>query len=494
MTLLDALRHQWTQQWRSTNWGRNLVTTIFLAIAAVYFGVLFVGLGWFYPDVVAEMTPERDPLRLLNAYLLHGMVMLTVGRFVLQRSAGSAVRPYRSLPIPKGRLTRLLQVTSALSLFNLLPLVLLGALGASTVGPSASAVGMAYWATGVLLVLILSQFANSLLRVAWDRNPSVVLGTAVLFAAGLGLDALGLGSLRLASAWCFDGLSTGRPLPLIVLATGAVAAGWAAHQALRTRLYAVGEETSTGARVTPRLTGLRELGLKGQTASLVQLSIMLILRNKRPRQMLLLNVPLTIGLVVFMGPQLSGDPFLEMLFGFLLTASLASPYFQFGGLAWHGNHFDVLLARPPIPRTLIQSQFALFAGLCLCSVLTVLPIVAWQAPGLLDTLAALLLYNLGVSAPAFLLLGTWNRTALAVNQTAFFNHQGNTSLAMISIAALITLPLTLFFGVGLEPALWILAGLGLLGLGTAPIWMRGLGRLLHRQRYTLAAGFRATDL
>lgn len=60
MTIIDVLRHQWTRQWRSTTWGRNLVATIFLVIAAAYFGILFVGLGWFYPDAMAAGFRATD--------------------------------------------------------------------------------------------------------------------------------------------------------------------------------------------------------------------------------------------------------------------------------------------------------------------------------------------------------------------------------------------------------------------------------------------------
>jgi len=163
MTIIGVLHHQWRRQWRSATWGRNLVATVLLVLAAVYVGILFVGLGWFYPQVVAEVAPDRDPLRLLNASLLYGAVGLIVGRFFLQRSAGSDVRAYRPLPIRDGQLVRLLQVTSALSLFNLLPVVLLATLWGSTVWPAAAPTGAVLWAVGALLAVALTQFANTLL-------------------------------------------------------------------------------------------------------------------------------------------------------------------------------------------------------------------------------------------------------------------------------------------------------------------------------------------
>ena len=124
MTILDALRHQWTRRWRSATRGKHFLGTALLVLLGGYVGLLFLGLGWLYPTVVGEIAPQVDPLRLLNEHLLYALVGLTVGRFFLQRSAGSALQPYLSLPIRRDKLVRILQVVSALSLFNLLPLVL----------------------------------------------------------------------------------------------------------------------------------------------------------------------------------------------------------------------------------------------------------------------------------------------------------------------------------------------------------------------------------
>jgi hypothetical protein len=52
------------------------------------------------------------------------------------------------------------------------------------------------------------------------------------------------------------------------------------------------------------------------------------------------------------------------------------------------------------------------------------------------------------------------------------------------------LPIGLAMGLGMSPTLLVVAGLGVLGLGTAPFWTRALGRVLRWQRHAMAAGFR----
>jgi hypothetical protein len=199
MTLLDALRHQWHRRTRSPTFGRSLIGGLFLLLGAAYFGVLFVAAGWFYPQVVAEVAPGRDPLRLLNEFLLYGAVGLVPARFFLQRSAGSDVRPYLNLPLRRAQVVRTMQVLSSLSLLNLLPLVVLASLWGSTVWPAASPSGAALWAVGALLLVATTQFLNSLLRAAWDRNAGFVLGgvSIVVLVGGIS-HAVGGSSLRVA--------------------------------------------------------------------------------------------------------------------------------------------------------------------------------------------------------------------------------------------------------------------------------------------------------
>jgi hypothetical protein len=493
MTIIDVLYHQWTRRWRATTWGRNLVATILLVLATAYVGILFVGLGWFYPEIVAEVAPDRDPLRLLNAHLLYGVAALVVARFFLQRSAGSDGRSYLPLPLRRAQVVRVLQVTSALSLFNLLPVVLLTVLWGSTVWPAASTLGAVLWAGGALLTVAFTQFANSLLRIVWDRNPVLVLGVASIVVLVGGIShAVGGDALRGASTWLFGGLSAGSVLPLAVLGAGTVGMAWATHRALRTRLYDVldGGDAAAGPAGAP-LTLLRGQWGTHPAGSVALLDAKLILRNRRPRQML--GVSLSVW-VLFGFILVAGDisPFNQVLFGFILSGHLALGYFQYG-YAWHGTHFDGVLARSVSPAALVRGQHLTFAGLATAPVAVMVPVVAWMRPEFLRPIGAFFLFNLGVSAPFLIGMGVWFRDALHLNESTFFNYQGTSSLHVLSVVVLMSIPLGLTVGFGKPMASLVGAGLGILGIATAPLWTRGLGRLLHGQRHAMATGFRETE-
>ena len=493
MTVLDILRHQWYRQIRSPTWGRSLIAGLVLGAAVCYFGGLFVAAGWFYPQMVAEVVPQQDPLQLLNEFLLYGVVGLVPVRFVLQRSPGSDVQPYLGLPLRRAQIVRIMQALSALSLLNLLPILVLASLWGSTVWTATSVLGATVWGLGALLLVATTQFLNTILRAVWDRNAGLVLGTAGFLVVAMSFNIWGgTGAIRGVSGWLFGGLAAGRLLPLLVLVAAAGGSAGAAHWSLRSRLYEILGDASAGtvARTGARLLGRRWEG--GDVASLALLDLKLFLRNKRPRQMLLLGV---FVIAMFCMATITGESPTaanKILFGFFLSGYLGIMVGQFG-YAWHGGHFDRLL-HAARPTTLVRAQFLTVAGLCAVPLLLVIPVAGVLQPSLLVSLFALLIYNLGITAPVLILMGTWRREALELDQTAVFNYQGTMSdsfvYAMLLVLGVMGGPLLIALGLGSRPALLFVGGLGIVGLGAAPFWIRGLGRMLRRQRHAMATGFR----
>jgi hypothetical protein len=320
-----------------------------------------------------------------------------------------------------------------------------------------------------------------------------VLGGASIIVLVGGLShAVGGSGLQVASTWLFGGLSDGSVLPLVVLGAGSVGMAGATHRALRTRLYDVLEGGGAGAGTAGApLTLLRGQWGTRPAVSFALLDAKLILRNRRPRQMLIVNLSVWVLFGVIL---VEGDisPFNQVLFGFILSGHLAFGYFQYGH-AWHGMHFDGVLARSLSPAALVRGQYLTFAGLAAAPVAVMVPVVAWMRPEFLRPIGAFFLFNLGVSAPFLIGMGVWFREALHLNESAFFNYQGTSSLHVLSFVLLLGLPIGLTIGLGKPTALLVGTGLGVLGIATAPLWTRGLGQLLYGQRYAMAAGFRETE-
>lgn len=500
MTLFDVLRHFWQQQLRSPRWGLNLLSALLLVAASGFVGLSIVGLCWAYPQIVADVAPGKNPFQLLNRHIGIGIVGLTAARFFGQRSGMHNVQVYRALPVPIGKIACLLQVRSALSLFNLLPLVAAGVLGASTVVPEVTAGKATVWGIGVLAALVISESANVLLRVAWNRDALPVVGMLVLGASALILsDAAGLGGIRDVSDWLFGGAGVLRVFPLLILCGAAVGTTAGAHRVLQSHIYTVVVNSTTNA------PGGDNLSLswrpQGRVLSLALVSAKLIFRNKRPRQAMLNTLLMT----VLFGFQLSMFTFEDGTFSILfvsfviVTLSIALTGLAghtYGGFcyAWHGAHFDGVLVRTGQFRTLVRSQYVVMCGLYCVQTAVILLAVQVLPPAMLAPLLTFALYNAGVVAPLALGLGVWGRQAVALDQSALLNYQGNTTITFIGGALVqlvgIVLPVGLWVTLGRGAALWSVGLLGGLGLVLSPLWTFGIGAMLRRKRYALAAGFR----
>jgi hypothetical protein len=287
-------------------------------------------------------------------------------------------------------------------------------------------------------------------------------------------------------------LGAGAVLPLVVLGAGTAGLAVATHRTLRGRRYAVLERGSGG--VLSSVVPTRLLDGQWSTNPVLSLALLdarLILRNKRPRQMLGVGAPL-VCIFALQFVTLDPPPTNAALFSFLLSGYLGMVYAQFG-VAWHGRHFDGLLARAIPARRIVQAQAVVFAGLCAVPLVFLLPLAGAFAPTLLAPVGAFFLYNLGVTAPLLLGLGVWARKALTLNESTFFNYQGASTYHFFAIVPVMGPPAGLAAGLGLDTTLLIVAGVGVLGIVTAPLWTQWVGRLLRRQRYAMAAGFRETE-
>lgn len=500
MTLLDVLGHQWRQYWRSPRLGRSLLSTL-LSIAAVgYFGLLLIVLGWLYPEVVAEVAPRRDPLHLLNQHIFTGLIALLGARFFLQGSVSSEVRVYLGMPIHRSQLARVMQIILALSLFNVLPLLALVALLTSTVVPSTSTIGAIYWVLGGILGVASTQFANSLLRVAWEQSAEFVVGGIVTVGVvGVGVTRLGTTDASI-SAWLFDGLVREKTLPLLVVVGGVVGLAATAHWMLRKQLYEI-LETPDQRNSTPRAVSARKWWCRqhrGPAASLAMLDVKLISRNKQPRQALLAQLPI-LGFIAwqlfFSSPGKTGwmGVLSTQLYCFVMSGQFAAAYHGFG-YAWHGGHFEGLMVRPQPVKALVRGQYMTFTGLCVAPIIFLIFLAAFTRPSIVGPLGSMLFYHLGITAPLFLTGCVWIRKSINLNQdTVYSNEENKNTYLMITglgTVILMGFPAGLTLWIGFASAMWCVAILGAIGMVLAPYWTRGVATLLLTRRHVMADSFR----
>ena len=475
---------------RSFEGKRLWLIALGLTPVVTYVVMVLVGLGLYFERLFRPGL--GGALGLLNTHLLTIFAGMLALRFFFQRPPRMEITPYLHLPIARGRLVAYFQAASLASLHNVYPLLFIIPFWLQHVRGSGGN-GDVMWLAGVGLCLVLSHYANMLLRVAVDRNARPLL----LFAAvGAGVyvfdQAAGADVVGRASLFFFGGLAAGDGLLLLLLATCTLALMLVSSRVLRWSLRAGPSASTQRRRLLPNAFAFGRTLMR----NLIVLELMMMWRNKRSRQYVLISV----GVSTAYTALLLSD--YNPLFGSVMAATVglfASGVFalNYGQLmfAWESHFFDGLLARNIQPQHLVLAKYMLLQGSCLLLFLISLPLFFWLAPHLLMLHVAFLFYNAGVTSLLMLSLAVFNRRRVDASEGSFFNYQGFSFLHWLWIIPTIIPPALLLyvFEGAHEMALSLVAMLGLICMvGAWPASLM-LARVLTRRKYLMAAGFRTYD-
>ena len=158
--LLTLLTHQWKADIRSSVFQKSLALNIIMGLLILYFGGIFLFLGFNIDDILFKVFPTQDPVAVFTGGILYYFLADLFFRFMLQEMPGRAVQPYLHLPVGKNRLVHFVLVKSVSSFLNVLPLLFMVPFMVSAVVP-------AYWMSVGLVWLLalggLSLFHNFVL-------------------------------------------------------------------------------------------------------------------------------------------------------------------------------------------------------------------------------------------------------------------------------------------------------------------------------------------
>ena len=254
------MRHRVTRWRRDPSWGTGTVAGQIVLLALLLFFLFPLGLSsYVLGDVLRELYPEADALRLINGGMLYLVPALTVSRFLLQSPPSERMAPYVSLPISPSGLLHGQVALSLLSLHTLFAAVLVGPVWAAEVMAAWSSPGAAAWlAIALLVTVVIPSHGANLLHLLLGRRPWGFVGALAGITLCFVADAVVGPDL-------FRGLSRlvfGRPSVGLGVAVGVVGSTHAALlRVMRTRLEVdrrtaaqIGGPPAASARSTGRPT------------------------------------------------------------------------------------------------------------------------------------------------------------------------------------------------------------------------------------------------
>ncbi len=198
--------HTWREMVRSVIWKRSLGASIFWGILITLLALNMLSFGLLFDRILTKIYPDRDPIQLINGILLYYLVADLLIRRFLQQTPVLKIRPFLILPLKRSTLVHFLISKSFLSLFNILPLLILVPVVVKVMVPAVSPLTAWFWTTGVFMLML----SNSLIHLYLDRqsalNPGRIILIVLFLVASLAADKFGLYSLRNVSTFIFGQL------------------------------------------------------------------------------------------------------------------------------------------------------------------------------------------------------------------------------------------------------------------------------------------------
>jgi len=302
---ISLIRHQWLSSFRSVVRPQNVAGTVILSILLVILALNLLSLGLLLERLLAERGQEIDAVAVVNGFLGYYFVLDLLLRLWFQRVPGQIVRPYLFLPVRRSTLVRLLLTKSFLTLFNILPLLLFVPIALRVVAPRYGIQPAAAWTLFLLLLLLCNGMATLYVKKRELTTPwmgALVLAVVMVIAA---LDYLQLLPLRLGSAYLF-GQVLAEPW-LVVIPLLLLVVLYRATSGLLTGHLTVESLQDPGAASGGRFSFRRveELGPAGR---LIALELKMLLRNRRPRSVIIFGASMIPFLMAFEAYWLASVP------------------------------------------------------------------------------------------------------------------------------------------------------------------------------------------
>lgn len=488
--IYTLLQHQWKSFWRSRSAGRNVAMQIFIGFIVLYLAATAIFVGFSLNKILLESFPGKDVVHVFLGFILYYFSFDIIMRFIMQDLPTLAVQPYLTQNIKRSKLVQFLNLRSLFSIFTLIPLLLFL--------PFIITIISGKYGKGVSLALVITIFSLTFFNhflVLFIKRKTILsqwwlIGFFIIILLVMSADYFQIFSLR---NWSADLFSTVIRIPALCLIFIALAlAAWYNNGAfLRKNFYLENLEKSSGEKKSTDYNWLQRFGAYGD---LIAIDIKLILRNKRPRTLLLISIIFLFYGYIFFQPEYFAKGSLGILLigSIFITGMFMTSYGQYL-FAWQSIHFDGLMGNNISIKSYIKSKMMLLVSFSTISFLLSLlyGFISWK---LIPILIASWLFNIGIHTVLTGFIATRNYKALDLGKGSTFNYQGTGaaqwlySFIILIVGVIIYLPFALLINK------WAgIAAIGILGLISLMMqdwWLDKIAVQFKQHKYKMLEGFR----
>lgn len=479
---------EWKQFSRSSYFQKGIAIKILLAFGALYFigMAAFMGVAAYFG--LQKFMPDKDPITVVNNFVIYWFLADMVFRYFLQQLPVLNIKPYMVIPIKRSVVIHFLLGKTSISFFNFLPLFFFLPFSITLlVNGDYSILHIASWFFSMMLFTLSINYLNFLLN---KNNKVFYVIASLLIAAGL-LQFYGIYSVTEPAGYFFNTIYN-KPYAVLIPLLLMVMLYRVNFKFIRKDFYldgAISKETKDVH--TQELTWLNRFG---KIAPFLKNDVRMIMRNKRPKQVLLMSfLFLFYGLIFYTQETYQEMPaFLAFASMFVTGGFLMS----FGQLvpSWDSEYYKLLMSQNIPYREYLKSKWSLMVVAVLISFILSTPYIyfGWDIFGMI---AAGALFNMGLNSFITLYGGVLNRVPVELNvrAKAFSNTQGFNPTQLLIALPKIFGPILIFYIpyklINFETGIICLAVSGVLGLVFTNFFLNQIEKVYQKQKYKTIAAF-----
>ena len=490
--VLVFLSHTWKKFSRSVSFGKEMATSLLLGFLGFMMVVYTFALGFALNSIITKALEIEDSVTFLNGILFYYFGVEFMMRYFLQSLPVLDVQPYLHLPIKKSSIVHYLLGKSFLHVMNFITLLLFSPFAFQVIAASEGTNAAWSWLLSIWLLSLTLHYIVILFKKQLDDSIwGMLLLIAVIVLFG-GADYFGWFKLSAISASVFT-VFIKQHLSFLIPVALFIALYILNFRFFRQIMYIedMANHKNSSYGVTKDVAFLNRFGAMGEW---MNIEVKLILRNKRPRNILFLSAFfLLYGLIFYTNKSYTEEmPAFLLFIGIFITGIFMINYGQFL-FSWQGGHLDFTLTQPISMREFVESKYWLLSTITIVCFLLSIPYVYFGWKILLIHFAAVL-FNLGINIFVLLNMAMWEPKKIDLKKGAAFNYQGVGAAQWLMGIPVILGPYLIYLPFSLmgypNAGLVAIGGVGLIGIAFSKQLLNLTTKRLIEKKYSMAASFR----
>ncbi len=479
------LRLEWKQYFRSSYWQTGMALKILLGFFALLMLAYLLLLGTFSFEIMEELKPGTDPLKLVNSYLFYIIATDLIFRYLMQKIPIMNIKPMMILPIKKSKLVHFVLSKSAFSFYNVLPLFFYIPFTIRLIGKGYDTNSALGWLFAMFLIGQCVNFLNFLI----NKNNVAFWSAASVVGALMLAQKFDLFDITIYSEVVFGGLYN-QPLLSLFGIPLLMTLYYLNFKQLRDKVY-------LDVAVSLKLKEAKSVDLSwadrlGDVAPFIKNDIRLIWRNKRPKTVFLMSFLFVAYALIFFTQKVYNDmPAFLVFASVFTTGGFAMNFGQFIP-AWDSSYYKMLMSQNIKYKLFLESKWYLMVVMTLVLYVLSIPYIYFGIDKFLMITAGAI-FNVGFNSIFLLYAGSFNRKRIDLERSAFANYQGTSATQFLMIIPILVFPMLLFWGfssfLGFNAGIIAIAAVGLLSIVFRNYFMKIIVAKYIREKYSTISAF-----